>query len=180
MQGFFSSMVARQEPDAGIYSVCKAFERMIRDNKGLIDRICFYYAASVQEYEDLCQDVYINLWRGMSEFREECSRSTWIYRVCLNTCVSSWRRNGKHKDNVRIEQIVEPSAADYEQRERLELLHYLISQLSPSEKALIMMWLDEKSYDEISEVTGFNRNTVATKLRRIKEKLTDMAHKDYI
>lgn len=59
----------------------------------------------------------------------------------------------------------------------METLHFLISLLSPEEKALIMLWLDEKSYDEISEVTGFNRNTVATKLRRIKEKLAFNAKK---
>ncbi len=81
---------------------------------------------------------------------------------------------------VSIEKIIEPSdEIDTERAERIAQLHHLISMLSAPEKALVMMWLDGQSYDEISEVTGFNRNTVATKLRRAKEKLASMAAKEY-
>lgn len=157
-----------------------AFEDIVRENDSLIHRICFYYSCSEEEYQDLRQDILINIWRGIGEFREESRRSTWIYRVCLNTCVSNWRRNKKSQDMVSIEKIIEPSdEIDTERAERIAQLHHLISMLSAPEKALVMMWLDGQSYDEISEVTGFNRNTVATKLRRAKEKLASMAAKEY-
>jgi len=158
------------------FSPEREFRLLITDNKPLIDKICFYYAANDQEYDDLHQDIYINIWRGIENFREECRKSTWIYRICLNTCVSTWRKNGRHNGLLSIDKILEPCDEWNVRKEDLEQLHYLISLLSPAEKSLLMMWLDERSYDEISEVTGFNRNTVATKLRRIKEKLTDIAH----
>lgn len=156
-------------------SMEREFSDIIADNNQLIERICFYYASDSKEYEDLLQDVYINIWRGLENFREESRKSTWIYRICLNTCVSSWRRNSRHKNSLSIDSIVEPCEEDGCRSEALEQLHYLISLLNPAEKSLLMMWLDERSYDEIAEVTGFNRNTVATKLRRIKEKLAAIA-----
>ncbi len=153
------------------------YERIIEEHRGLITKICYYYSSSVQEYEDLMQDTCINIWRGLDTFRTESRQSTWIYRICLNTCISSWRKNSRHKNALTLDSIVEPSECDGVVKEEMETLHFLISLLSPEEKALIMLWLDEKSYDEISDITGFNRNTVATKLRRIKEKLAAHAKK---
>jgi len=154
-----------------------AYKRIIEEHKALITKICYYYSSSLPEYEDLIQDTCINIWRGLETFRTESRQSTWIYRICLNTCISSWRKNSRHNNAQTLDSIVEPSEADSVIKEEMETLHFLISLLSPEEKALIMLWLDEKSYDEISEVTGFNRNTVATKLRRIKEKLAFNAKK---
>ena len=153
------------------------FEKIIEKHKGLISKICFYYSSSVQEYEDLVQDTYINIWRGLESFRTESKESTWIYRVCLNTCISNWRKNAKYKDAITLDSVAETSEYIDTEKENIENLHFLISLLSPGEKALIMLWLDEKSYDEIAELTGFNRNTVATKLRRIREKLSANASK---
>lgn len=147
------------------------FERIVEDNKPLINKICYYYASSRQEYEDLCQDVVINIWKSLSTFKAQSLDSTWIYRICLNTCITSWRRNRRHKDNIPLDNVDNRADDDIAAHDNMEQLHYLISLLSPTEKALIMLWLDEKSYEEISEVTGYNRNTVATKLRRIKEKM---------
>lgn len=162
------------------WSARQEFECIIKENDAQIHRICFYYSTSTDEYNDLRQDIMINIWRGLGEFREESRRSTWIYRVCLNTCVSNWRKNSKYTDKISIDKIIEPSDDyDAEHIERINHLHYLISLLTPPEKTLIMMWLDGESYDEIAEVTGFNRNTVATKLRRVKEKLTVMAQKNF-
>lgn len=151
------------------------FSAVISANSRLIDKICFFYSSDPQEYEDLRQDIHINIWRGLVNFRDESRKSTWIYRICMNTCVSSWRKNGRHKGALPIDSIAEPSDEESNPNESLEQLHYLISMLNPAEKSLLMMWLDERSYDEIAEVTGFNRNTVATKLRRIKEKLAAIA-----
>lgn len=151
------------------------FSAVISANSRLIDKICFFYASDPQEYEDLRQDIHINIWRGLVNFRDESRKSTWIYRICMNTCVSSWRKNGRYKGALPIDSIAEPSDEESNTNESLEQLHYLISMLNPAEKSLLMMWLDERSYDEIAEVTGFNRNTVATKLRRIKEKLAAIA-----
>ena len=154
----------------------KAFSAIIENNKDLINRICFCYANTNEDYDDLRQDAIINIWKGLDTFREEAKSSTWIYRVCLNTCVTSWRRNSwKTKtQSIEFSRLPEKSETD-PATEDMEYLHFLISRLTSSEKALIMMWLDEMSYEDISSVTGLNRNTIATKLRRIKEKLAKMA-----
>lgn len=171
----YYSVTCAAEPDADRME--SAFRMVIARNNSVINRVCFYYAATQQEYEDLRQDVLINIWRGMDKFRNDSKESTWIYRICLNTCVSTWRKNKRHSgllpmDMIREEAAEECGDVDAEMR----MLHDLISRLSPVEKALIMMWLDEKSYEEIAEVSGFNRNTVATKLRRIREKLAKWAN----
>lgn len=174
-------MVLKQPADTSFemtekYELEREFKLIIEKNRHLIDKICFYYASDDQDFEDLHQDIYINIWRGIVSFRHESTEATWIYRICLNTCVSSWRKNKRHKGGLSIERIVEPYADDNSAIENGEQLHYLISLLGPTEKSLLLMWLDERSYDEIAEVTGYNRNTVATKLRRIKEKLSNIVN----
>ncbi|MDE6144392.1 MAG: sigma-70 family RNA polymerase sigma factor [Muribaculaceae bacterium] len=151
------------------------YECIMERYGGLIKKICYYYSSSAQEYEDFMQDASANIWRGLDSFRKESKQSTWIYRICLNTCISGWRRNSRHNNLQTLDSIVEPGMNDGNDKEEVEALHYLISLLAPEEKALIMLWLDEKSYEEISDVTGYNRNTVATKLRRIKDKLAKKA-----
>ncbi len=149
---------------------------ILKKHESLINRICFYYASSKDEYEDLRQDTLINIWRGIPKYKGDCKISTWIYRICLNTCVTSWRKSKKRFNFDSLDSITEFADDSETDNEKIEQLHYLISMLSPDEKALIMLQLDESTYDEIADITGYNRNTVATKLKRIKEKLSKIAN----
>ena len=146
--------------------------QIIADNRQLICKVCYMYADDSEHFNDLYQEVVANMWQGIASFRGEASLSTWIYRMAINTCVTFYRRNRRHSAaTVGLDQVLEIPDDNSSRAADLHEMYRLISTLEPMEKALILMWLDERSYDEISAVTGLGRNNVASRLRRIKLKL---------
>ena len=151
----------------------REFSEIIRDYGQVISGICFSYATSSDDLKDLRQDILINIWKGLSNFKGESSLSTWIYRVALNTCVSTVRKRSKRVDTVQLSPAEDIADNEDYDPERTEILHRLISGLSPLDKAVITMWLDERSYEEISKVTGISRGNVAVRINRIKQRFKD-------
>ena len=141
----------------------------------LVNRICLSYADSGDDFEDLRQDVWINVWKSLDGFRADSSIDTWIYRITLNTCVSCLRKRKRSVLTSPIDGIF-PEPADEEAsdslRERIRVLHGLISRLSPLDKAIMTMHLDDRSNAEIAEVTGLAKGNVATRLSRIRSRLS--------
>ena len=137
------------------------FEEIVQKYSGIITKLCYYFASNTDEFEDLRQDVLINIWKGFEKFRKESSISTWIYRVCFNTCVTYQRKKSNRISSISIESIIDIPDEDVYDINRYNEMHSLINQLNLNEKAIIMLWLDEKTYDEISEITGITRNTIA-------------------
>lgn len=154
----------------------EAFIRLIESEKKTIDKVCFFYSSSQSEFDAMRQDVLINIWRGLPGFRGECRKSTWVYRICLNTCVVSFRIKDRSRGMLPLDMAGDVASEDAE-NEHVEQLYNLIDTLAPTEKALILMWLDGFTYEEIAETAGCGRNTVATRLRRIKELLINKAQK---
>lgn len=153
----------------------EVFMMIMKEYNPLISKLAYSYSRSRSDYDDLCQDIQLNIWKGLQTFRNESEMSTWVYRVSLNTCVStirSQRRNTLNKGENSLLATLSDTGEDAENMERIEELHHLISKLGPEDKAIINLWLADKSYEEISAVMGMKRNTVATRLRRIKEKLS--------
>lgn len=151
----------------------RKFELLITEYGALISRICFSYANDNDDYQDLRQDVLINIWKGLSSFRGEASSLTWIYRVVLNTCVSTLRKRKRRPVTERLDTIPIDFPEEREDeglKERFEMLHRLISELSPIDKAIVTMWLDDRSYEEIAEVVGLSKNNIGLRLHRIKER----------
>ncbi|MDR3340633.1 MAG: sigma-70 family RNA polymerase sigma factor [Candidatus Symbiothrix sp.] len=150
------------------------FIRMIQENERIIYKVCSFYVSESFRMEDLYQETVLNLWRSYPKFRNESSYSTWIYRIALNSCISDLRKESRHHQNVPLswsENIVfEPDNMEDDIRE----LYTLIRQLKTLERAIILLWLEEKSYQEIADITGLSLSNVATKLKRIKEKLKTM------
>lgn len=158
------------------------FLAIIEENRRLLYKICYMYATDGDHFNDLYQEVLANVWQGLDTFRGTSSISTWLYRMALNTCITYFRRNSRHsRGKVQLESVIhlEGDTADAERLAQLRQMYKLISGLSGMDKALIMMWLDEKSYDEIADLSGLTRSNVATRLRRIKQKLIDR-NKDQI
>ncbi len=149
------------------------FLDIIAQNKQIIYKICYTYATDNEHFNDLYQETLINMWQGLDNYRGDASISTWIYRTCINTCVTFYRKNKKFSNHKSIECIVDIAIDDDNRAENLKEMYRLINRLNKLEKAIILLWLDEKSYDEISEITGLTRNNVASRLRRIKAKLID-------
>lgn len=153
----------------------KSFTAMVGRHEKIIFSVCFFYATSEVPFEDIRQEVLISLFKGYRSFRHESSESTWVYKVCINTCLFSLRKFTPKVKTIPLEEIPSFHFQDDNDnvlREKLEWLYALIAQLNPIEKAMILMWLDELSYGEIAMNMGIPRNTVASRLYRIKEKIS--------
>ena len=152
------------------------FLSVIKEYERVIYKVCYLYTSRNATLNDLYQDVVLNLWRAYPKFRGECKISTWIYRIALNTCISFIRK----EKNVPEIVTLTPYESEWMTEEQdsfqlmLEELYYLIGQLGQLDKSIILLYLEEKSYEEISEITGLTVTNVATKLNRIKEKLRKM------
>ena len=153
------------------------FLRAVETHSGIINKICYYYSNSPEDFNDLRQEALIHLWQGWEQFRGQSQLSTWIYRVCLNSCVSNFRTGSRRRGEVPLDAVPDIEAPpDTDRPEQLRQMHRLIGQLAPREKAVILLWLDNYPYDTIAETMGVPRNTVASWLRRIKEKLVRLSN----
>ncbi len=156
-------------------SIEKAFIELIQKNERLIYKVCSVYISDEFPIADLYQEVVFNLWKGFPKFRNECSVSTWMYRVALNTCITGIRKELKRPKHVPIlelkELLIEPESME----ENIREMYRLIYQLKTLERAIILLYLEEKSYQEIADITGLTVSNVAVKLSRIKEKLKKMS-----
>ncbi len=152
----------------------KAFTTMVGRHEKIIFNVCFFYATKDITYDDLRQEVLISLFKGYRNYRHESSETTWVYKVCINTCLFSLRKLSQKIKTISLDELPTVHFQDdnnNEWKEKMEWLYSVITQLNPVEKALILMWLDELSYEEIASNMGIPRNTVASRLYRIKEKI---------
>lgn len=152
----------------------RLFLEMLDAHKSVIAKVCCVYTSPTADFDDLYQETVTNLWLGFDKFRGEAKISTWIYRAAINTCITWVRRNKRYNNNVAIENDMPIKVDDSNKMADYRRLHAMISQLLPLEKAIITLWLDEKSYDEIASITGLTKANVAVKLHRIKEKMSKM------
>lgn len=152
----------------------KDFMNLIMQHKQIIYKVCFMYALDKDDINDLYQETVLNLWNAYPNFRGDCQPSTWVYRIALNTCISDLRRK-KNMDFVPL-CVDGDFYEDCRKNELLQEMYQLIKRLNKLERMIILLWLDEKSYEEIAVITGINRNNVAIKLHRIKDKLKVMSN----
>jgi RNA polymerase sigma-70 factor (ECF subfamily) len=150
------------------------FISLVEQHKQIIYKVCYVYASGAENLNDLYQEVVINLWKAYPRFRGESKVSTWVYRIGLNTCVSFFRKSKSKPKMVPITVDLQAFTDEEDKTAQLNELYRAINSLSQLERALILLWLEEKSYQEIAEITGISRNNVAVKLNRIREKLKQM------
>lgn len=150
---------------------------MLEANQGKILRICHAYAEHQAAAQDLFQEVAVQLWQAMDNFRGEAQLGTWVYRVALNVCLrASLKLNRKpqekqHLEGLRFEPIGNSTTSSMEQAEAHKLLHQCIGQLNPTDRSIMVLFLEGLPYREIGEVTGLTENHIAVKIKRIKTKL---------
>ena len=153
----------------------KEFTDLLLQHQAIVYKVCLLYAQDKEDLADLYQETVYNLWKSYTTFENRSSFSTWLYRVALNTCISDLRRR-KHHEYVPL-QLTDIDLPDNDpQAEMLNTLYSLVRCLNKLDRMYIVLWLDEKTYDEIAEIVGTNRNQVAVRLHRIKEKLKTMSN----
>ena len=148
----------------------RQFEDQIGRHRGILFKICNVYGASHEDREDLAQEILIQLWRSFPTFDGRCAFSTWMYRVALNTAISWLRRDTlrrKHVEPAEERMLIALPAKEPESDE-LRLLYGLIDGLDPIQKAMVMLYLDGNSYQEMAEVLGISASNVSTRMNRLK------------
>lgn len=139
----------------------------------MLHKVCNLYGHTAEDRQDLFQEIITQLWRSYPRFRSEAKFSTWLYRIALNTAISDLR---KKKKRGRAARISDPSGFSHQQeteeeQEQRQLLYLAIGQLTEVERALVMLYLEDRSYEEMEEILGINQNNLRVKMNRIKEKL---------
>lgn len=150
------------------------FAQLVREHKSTIYTVCYMFSHDEDEVNDLFQETLINMWKGIDSFREESKISTWIYRVALNTCLLQERKKKREVKKVPLTMDVNFFEDNDANSAQVRMLHQRIGKLGLVDRALVMMWLEGMSYDEIGAVMGLTPKNVGVKLFRIKEQMKKM------
>lgn len=145
------------------------FENYIKQHELLIHKVCRVYARSPDDRKDLFQEIVIQLWKAYPRFRGEAKLSTWMYRVSLNTAITHLRRQKATIELLTADMMPEIPAPEDEARWRE--MYMAIEQLNHIEKAIVMLYLDDRSYNEMEEIIGISTGAIRVKMSRIKKKL---------
>lgn len=150
------------------------FLLLVNQNQGIIRKVCHLYGRNDADKDDLYQEIVIQLWKSFTSFRGEAKFSTWMYRIALNTAISNLRKQSR-KVALSFPEFIPTEQADTDEEkikeEKLKEMYTAISRLTEVEKAIVMLYLEDKSYDEMEEILGISSGTLRVKMNRIKEKL---------
>lgn len=150
------------------------FTQIVREHRSTIYSVCYMFSKDQDEVDDLFQEVLIKLWQGFDKFEGRSSLRTWVYKVSLNTCISIDRKK-KSRPSATILEGVDLFDDNDNDNKQLGMLHQRISQLQPFDRAIVLLWLENMSYDEIGAIVGITPKNVSVRLYRIKEQLKKMS-----
>ena len=153
------------------------FLNLIREHQSIIHKTCFMYCRNRADKDDMYQEIVLQLWKSFPSFRGQAAFSTWMYRVALNTAISMTKRPDPFVFTAR--EPVVPYLMDDAGgvSDDIKTLYKAISRLNKIEKAIVLLWLEERSYEEIAGITGITVKNVSVKLVRIKSKLAEIIEK---
>lgn len=147
----------------------------------MLYKVCRMYCRAETDRQDLLQEIVLQLWRSFPSFRGEARISTWIYRIALNTAISGLRKQKRVITSVDPEWLPaewQDFEDGVEKEAQLKLLYAAIDQLSEVERALTMLYLEDKSYQEMEEILGISQNNLRVKMNRIRDKLRKITQAD--
>ena len=153
----------------------KDFANIVRKHKSTIYTVCYMFSQDNDEVEDLFQETLINLWKGFAQFRGDSSPATWIWKVSLNTCISFDRKKRRRGESVPLSMSINLFEDDDNDSRQIEMLRKRINQLGPFDRAIVLLWLENVSYEEIGEIVGITAKNVSVRLVRIREQLKKMS-----
>lgn len=149
------------------------FTKIVREHKDTIYMVCYMFSKDNDEVQDLYQEILINLWRSLPSFEGRSNVRTWLWRVSLNTCISIDRKKRRGK-SIPLEVDIDLYNDADRDTKQIKLLHERINRLGPFDRAIILLWLENMSYEEIGAIVGISEKNVSVRLYRIKEQLKTM------
>ena len=152
------------------------FNRIVKANKAAIFTVCYLFSKDQDEVNDLFQETLINLWRGFDGFQGKCDVKTWIWRVSLNTCLTFERKKKRRVDMLPLTMDINLFTDTDDDTRQVQMLYRRINKLGMLDRAIILLWLENMSYEEIGEIIGISTKNVSVKLVRIKEQLKKMSN----
>lgn len=151
------------------------FTKMVREYRKTIYSVCYFFSDNPAEVDDLFQEVLVNLWKGFPEFRGDSSVKTWIWRISLNTCCTQQRRSRRNVPTVPLAIDRDLFSEQNQTGRQVKMLYDRINRLEVFDRAIILLWLESMSYDEIAAIVGLTPQAVTSRLFRIKEQLKSMS-----
>ena len=152
----------------------ETFLQLLEEHKGIIIKICNAYCQAKDDKEDLSQEIIYNLWKAFANYTPDHKFSTWLYRVALNVAISYYRKEKRSLQYTPYDEnliVFSEEGYNKELEGNLLLLQQFIFELKEIDKSIMLLYLDDKSYHEIAEITGISETNVATKINRIKTNL---------
>lgn len=153
------------------------FLQTIEQNKGMLFKICKIYQDNPDDRDDLLQEIILQLWIVFDSFRGESKISSWMYRVALNTAIVFFKKQKRRPDTGQLpsnfDHLEEPASSD-EKQEQMAVFYKAVQQLNKVEKALIFLYMENRSYEEISASLGITQVNLRVRLNRLKSKLKDL------
>lgn len=151
------------------------FNDIIKNHSGIFYKIARIYFKHPSDQEDVIQEMRLQIWKSLKKYNSQYVLSTWLYRICLNTAISMLRKHGKKKEiqTIQIDEGLHLAEDDKENAEYIQQLMIFISELRDIDKAIMLLYLEDKSHVEISDIVGISVSNVSTKIGRIKIKLKE-------
>ena len=156
------------------HNLYQTFEKLIREHERMVYKICRLYGNSDEDRQDLFQEIIIQLWKAYPKYRGDAQFGTWLYRIGLNVAITQYRKqkNKIYATDIETLNIELPDATiNTEEEENFQKMYAAIEKLNDIEKAIVMLYLEDKSYDEMEDILGISNGTLRVKMNRIKEKL---------
>ena len=150
------------------------FINLVREHKRTIYTVCYLFTSQKEDVEDLFQEILIRIWNGMEGFEERSNMNTWVYKIALNTALNEKALKGRCLQTLPLTMDINPYDEANTSDARISELHERILRLDMADRALVMLWLEDLSYDEIASIIGISSQNVGVRLVRIKEKLIKM------
>ena len=152
----------------------REFAQIVLENKRRIYTVCYMFSKDADEVNDLFQEILVNLWKGLQSYEGDKFIGTWVWRVSLNTCINYSKKQKRALEKVPLDVNINLFEDMDDDSMQIRQLYDRINKLGYIDRSIILMWLENLSYEEIGSILGITANNVSVKLVRIREKLKSM------
>lgn len=152
------------------------FAQMIKEQKDTIYTVCYMFSKDAEEVNDLFQEILVNLWKGFPSFRRQSQIKTWVWKVSLNTCISFDRKKRSRTHTIPLNININLYTDNDKDSLQIKQLYERVNRLGLFDRAIVLLWLENLSYEEIGAIVGISAKNVSVRLYRIKEELKKMSN----